>query len=170
MKRSARKKRRVVRKTYADPLPFRDVLPIIAQHCDMQSFARLKRVCKEFREWLPEEHPAIAMIYAGYGGCESEFPYHAVSLVFDAYFRRFVDHFPKVARQHIHLRTESQAEDGEIGVMRSDGGIWDCNGCTSLHIFEDAPWQYARILGRYNIDGTCKSVLHMMMGNHELDA
>lgn len=168
MKRSGpRKKRRI--ETYAHPVVFRDVLPLIARHCDMQSFARLKRVCKSFREWLPEHHPLVRFICRRYDMDHRAFPYYTVSLLFDAYWGRFRDSFPDAAKNRIVLIDEPYEEDGEIGVMRCDGGIWDCMGFTGRHIFEDKPWQHAQIRGCYNVAGSCLAVDHVRMTHDDSD-
>jgi hypothetical protein len=159
-----RKKRRVLEEeaVYADPLPFRDVLSMIARYCTLQTFARLKRVCKSFLQWLPKEHPAIEMIHEGYSGAPQDFPFHVVPLVIDGYFRLFQNHFPDAAKHLLRMIDEPPVENGIIGVLRSDGSIWDCND-TNGYIFEDETWKKIEMSGGFMPDGTCKRVHYMMI-------
>lgn len=97
--RSARKKRRI--ETYADPRVFRNLLPQVVTYCTMQTFARLKQVCKQFREWLPEEHPALAQIRSGYVQWPLVCYPEKVALLFDAYYRRFVNDLHQELREYV---------------------------------------------------------------------
>lgn len=164
IKRSARKKRRVV--SYTDPGVYRDVLSLITPHCDMTTFARLKRVCRSFREWLPIEHPVVTTIRSSYGSME-RFPYESVPLVFDAYFHRYLNHFPERAKEHVILRFEQYTEDGEIGVLLEDGSIHDCNGFDHRYIFDDEPWRDVEIMGTFKLDGSCVGVEYLSAGNDD---
>ena len=164
--RNTKKRRVVVTETYTNPLVYRDVLSLIAPHCDMQTFARLKCVCKKFWEWLPDEHPVVTTIRSSYGSME-RFPYKSVPLVFDAYFHRYLSHFPERAKEHVILRTEAYTEDGEIGVLLEDGSIYDCNGFDHRYIFDDDSWRDVEIMGNFKLDGSCLGVEFMSAGNED---
>jgi hypothetical protein len=88
------KKRRRIHETYEDPSVYKDILLIIARHCTVESFARLKWVCKRFHGWLPEEHPGVEVVRAGYAADPPVCYPGSVVLVFEAYYRRFLKYFP----------------------------------------------------------------------------
>lgn len=164
-RRTRTKKRRIEREeqgSFVDPLPFRDVLPMIARYCTLQTFARLKQVCRSFLQWLPDEHPVIEMIHDGYAGAPQDFPFYVVPLVFDGYFRRFQARFPDAALPRLCVIEEPDVVPGTIGVMRGDGSIWDCAG-PSGYIFEDETWKKIQMIGVFMLDGRCNAVHYMTM-------
>ena len=52
-------------KVYNDPLLFRDVLQIVVEYIDIQSFGRIKQCCKTFNTKL-KEHPKVARVFRAY--------------------------------------------------------------------------------------------------------
>lgn len=159
MKRSARKKRRVTQSSYTDPGVYRDVLSLIAPHCDVQTFARLKRVCKRFREWLPAHHPLREEIVKEYAKEHPREHPEIVDVIGKAYFRRFMG----MIHPRIHCRVVTHQEWG--GGTERDGFV-RCNLHTGViyvsefvisHIFEDNPCAMLEFNGNMNVD--CKEVI-----------
>jgi hypothetical protein len=131
--RRARKKRRI--ETYADPRVFRDVLPLIVMHCTMQTFSRLKRVCKDFLRWLPKEHPALALIRSGYVQWPSVCYPEKVALLFDEYYRRFVNDLPQELRKFVVISSDFHILSSEMLHVNKHTGIIHNRTCIATHIF-----------------------------------
>ena len=106
-------------------------------HCTAQTFARLKRVCKQFNTWLPKEHPGIPRILAGYAADPPVCYPEIVKLVFQAYYNRFTNEFsPKVVDTIKRVRK---------GWMRSDNLHATISVCEQTGIVLDRAYVYGCI-------------------------
>lgn len=158
-KRSARKKRRVILETYTHPVVFRDVLPLIARHCSMQTFARLKRVCKRFWEWLPEHHPLRTEIVEEYAKERPRERPEVVNVLLNAYYRRFMNmihprlHYRVLTRL---IRGSGTEDDGYIRCDLHTGVIYIREGAIS-HVFADNPCAMLEFKG--NMEVSCKEIV-----------
>lgn len=136
MKRSTRKKRRVEPETtYADPRTFRNLLPQIVMYCTAQTFARLKRVCKDFLRWLPAEHPALAQIRLGYAKWPHVCYPEKVALLFDAYYRRFVNELHRELQDYVTTSNEFKPLNPTMLHVNECTGIIHDRTRTATHIF-----------------------------------
>lgn len=130
MRNTPTKRRRLDETT--NPLVYRDVLSLIIPHCTAQTFARLKRVCKQFNTWLPKEHPGIARICAGYAANPPVCYPEIVKLVFEAYYTKFTNELPREINKIIQ-----RIRAGWIPALRSDKTLHPISVCEQTGIILD---------------------------------